>query len=269
MPVATGVTEIADSEEEPLSSSPAAVSDPAVDKLSATARHDAQAAAISHQVPTEHSANDFSGRTDCLDVDHKTPSTDLSIASIDHLDKKVPQGPKTDSTSTCTTHVDATAGMPSLQASTDAIAVSQGGLDIGEPVADNASSTPADTDERASGLHERISAPADTHVQLDNAPEEHHPSNLRKYSSVIFTGTNTEQASPPRESLQGGASCNDLTVLASANSNLAHVVGNVHHNVEKHMTTKPLQNNTEPTDGTGSIESLSHDAGQQASVCLT
>ncbi len=103
MVAGAGVTEIADSEEEPLTSSPAAVSDAAVDKLSVTARRDTQAASCSHQDATGHVANNLSSRTDCLNVDLDTPSTDLNITFTECSDMQLMQQAETNNNSTCAT----------------------------------------------------------------------------------------------------------------------------------------------------------------------
>lgn len=83
MAISTGVTEIADSEEEPLTSSPAAVPDATVDKLFATAGQDTQAVACPHQEVAEHTANEASGCTSVLDVDQAKPSLDFDRIHVD------------------------------------------------------------------------------------------------------------------------------------------------------------------------------------------
>lgn len=77
MAVGTGVTEIADSEDDSLTSSPAAVSVATVDKLFATAGQDTQAGACPHQEVAAHTANQTSDCTSVLDVNQKSLPTDF------------------------------------------------------------------------------------------------------------------------------------------------------------------------------------------------
>jgi hypothetical protein len=86
MAVGTGITEVADSEEEPLTSSPPAVPETADDKLSATAGQDAQVMACPHQEVAEHSANEASTCTHVSDVDQKKPSIDIESTHYDQSD---------------------------------------------------------------------------------------------------------------------------------------------------------------------------------------
>tara|TARA_R110002003_G_scaffold95_3_gene7246 strand:- start:2799 stop:3785 length:987 start_codon:yes stop_codon:yes gene_type:complete len=76
--------EVADSEDEPMTSSSASVSDGAADKLFATApvplqdaQHALQEAARPHQANAEHHANMTDSRTDGLDADHEIASVDV------------------------------------------------------------------------------------------------------------------------------------------------------------------------------------------------
>lgn len=111
MAIDRGITEIADSEDEPLTSSPAAVADVAADKLSVTARQDAQAVAYSYQETAEHIANERSSHTDLLDADQEKPSTDLTTPHVDRLNVDAGQPSRTNADSTCATKGDAGAGL--------------------------------------------------------------------------------------------------------------------------------------------------------------
>lgn len=111
MAIDRGITEIADSEDEPLTSSPAAVADVAADKLSVTARQDAQAVAYSYQETAEHIANERSSHTDLLDADQEKPSTDLTTPHVDRLNVDAGHPSKTNADSTCATKGDAGAGL--------------------------------------------------------------------------------------------------------------------------------------------------------------
>jgi hypothetical protein len=82
MAVGTDVTEIADSEEEPLTSSPAFVSDEALDKLSATACH---AVACPHQEPATRTANAIPNHADSLGADQKTILPEFPTARANDL----------------------------------------------------------------------------------------------------------------------------------------------------------------------------------------
>ncbi|KAJ4379221.1 hypothetical protein N0V86_005266 [Didymella sp. IMI 355093] len=86
MAVGTGITEVVDSEEEPLTSSPAAVSETVDNKLSATAGQDAQAVACPHQEVAEHSANEASACTHVLDIDQEKYSIDIESTHNDQSD---------------------------------------------------------------------------------------------------------------------------------------------------------------------------------------
>ncbi|RAR14340.1 dna repair protein swi5 sae3 [Stemphylium lycopersici] len=96
MAIEEGVTEVADSEEEPMTSSPAVVSDAAAaDKLSARAsappqeRQDAtQGARRAHQALAECDANIAAERTGGLDVDQNDASINVDASNIDHADIK-------------------------------------------------------------------------------------------------------------------------------------------------------------------------------------
>ncbi|KAF9695058.1 hypothetical protein EKO04_007071 [Ascochyta lentis] len=116
MAVGTGVTEIADSEEEPLTSSPAAVPDAAANKLSSTADQDAQATAWLHQDLAESIANESSSRTDGLDGDQGKSSSNVETAQIDHVDLHLALQADTNTTSACTTKNEVQADVCPLQA---------------------------------------------------------------------------------------------------------------------------------------------------------
>ncbi|KAF2999352.1 hypothetical protein E8E13_005834 [Curvularia kusanoi] len=103
MAIGAGVTEIADSDEEPLTSSPAAIGDAVADKLCVTARQDVQARAYPYQEPTDCVANDLTSRTVGLDVDQEQASTDLEMSRIDETDSLPVHQTATDYTA-CTTH---------------------------------------------------------------------------------------------------------------------------------------------------------------------
>ena len=78
MAVASGVTEIPDSEDEPFTSSPDVAFGGAADKLCATSRgaaQDAQDVANPDQAATEHIGNDTESRSDDLGVDQGNAST--------------------------------------------------------------------------------------------------------------------------------------------------------------------------------------------------
>lgn len=103
MPVAAGVTEIADSEEEPLTSSPALVSDGTVDKLSATARQDTGDLACPHQAPAKRIADEASGYTRGLDVHQEEPAPIIKASQIDHVDSQSAHQPNTNIDNNLTT----------------------------------------------------------------------------------------------------------------------------------------------------------------------
>ncbi|KAJ4989436.1 DNA repair protein SWI5/SAE3 [Stagonosporopsis vannaccii] len=268
MAIATGVTEIADSEEEPLSSSPVAVSDADADKLSATARYDVQAMACPHQEPTDHSANEFSGHTDCLDADHAKLSSDLSITSVvDCLDMQPPRQQRDDNTSTSTTQANAKAVLPPSQASVDVFAVGQYSRGVGELGAESTLIDQNDhsRNENTFRLCEQSSPPADTNIKIDKVCEERCPPDLLKSSPLVPTGVNTEQTNTPVEHSQHDAMCNEPLPLEPANGDLAHAVSNIHVNVEEDVTAEPSQSNIEPADDEALTEGLSHEKGQEAS----
>lgn len=97
MAIEKGVTEVADSEEEPMTSSPTVVSDAAAaDKLSARAsappqeRQDATPGAHrAHRALAECDANIAAERTDGLDVDQNDASINVDASDIDHADTKL------------------------------------------------------------------------------------------------------------------------------------------------------------------------------------
>lgn len=101
MAIGTGVTEIADSEEEPLTSSPAAVTDATVDKLFATVGQDIQAMACPHQEVAEHTANEVSDCTGVLDVDQEESSTDFGRIHIDRPELHSAHEAATNNVSAC------------------------------------------------------------------------------------------------------------------------------------------------------------------------
>ena len=83
MAIGPGVTEIADSDEEPLTSSPAAKEVAVSDKLLVTAGQDLQGVACPDQEAADGVANDLPSRTVRLGVDQQQPSINLEIARLD------------------------------------------------------------------------------------------------------------------------------------------------------------------------------------------
>lgn len=100
MALDTHVTEIADSEDEPLTSSPAPVSDAAVDKLSVTPRQDAQTLACPHQTPTEPTANEHAIRSDAR---QKRPSSNVDTVHLAQIGSLPAPQPATNSPATIIT----------------------------------------------------------------------------------------------------------------------------------------------------------------------
>lgn len=101
MTVGTGITEVADSEDEPLTSSPVAVSNVVADKLSSAACQDTQAMARPHQETTESIAHEASNRTDGSSFDQERLSPDVAIAQNDHVDLQSATQAETNFSSTC------------------------------------------------------------------------------------------------------------------------------------------------------------------------
>jgi hypothetical protein len=122
MAIGPGVTEIADSDEEPLTSSPAPKEDTVSDKLRLTAGQDIQAVACPAQEDADGVANNLSSRTVCLDVDQQQPSTDLKIPRLSHANSQPSNQTATDH-STCITN-DEQANLPVSQVGSD-IAVAE------------------------------------------------------------------------------------------------------------------------------------------------
>jgi hypothetical protein len=121
MAIGPGVTEIADSDEEPLTSSPAAKEDANSDKLRLTAGQDIQAVACPDQEAADGAANNLSSRTVCLDVDQQQPSTELEISRLAQANSQ-PSNQTATNHSTCTTN-DEQANLPvSLVGSDTAVA---------------------------------------------------------------------------------------------------------------------------------------------------
>ncbi|OSS45533.1 hypothetical protein B5807_10278 [Epicoccum nigrum] len=117
MAIGPGVTEIADSDEEPLTSSPAANEDTASDKHRMTAGQDIQAVACPDQETTGGVANNLSSRTVCLDVDQQQPSPNPEISRLDQANSQ-PSNQTTTNYSTCTTN-DEQANLPVSQVGSD------------------------------------------------------------------------------------------------------------------------------------------------------
>jgi hypothetical protein len=103
MAIGPGVTEIADSDEEPLTSSPAAKENANSDKLRLTAGQDIQAVACPAQEAADGVANSLLSRTVCLDVDQQQPSINLDISRVDHANSQSSNQTATNH-STCTTN---------------------------------------------------------------------------------------------------------------------------------------------------------------------
>lgn len=112
MAVGAGVTEVADSEEEPLTSSPTVVSDAAMDKLSATAGQDAQAVACLLQGPAKPTANEVVNRTDGFNVDQDKSSSNVDTTHIDHSNLQSVQQTDINNSSTCIAKGQGTADVP-------------------------------------------------------------------------------------------------------------------------------------------------------------
>jgi hypothetical protein len=101
MAIGTGVTEIADSEEEPMTSSPAAVPDATVDKLSATVGQDIQAVACPHQEVAEHTANEASECAGVSDIDQEGPSAVVGRIYINRSELQSAHQAATNNVSAC------------------------------------------------------------------------------------------------------------------------------------------------------------------------
>lgn len=166
MALGTGVTEIADSEEEPPTSSPGAVSDAAVDKLSATACQDAQAMACSHQEPARHTADEVSIRSNGLVVDQDQPSANVRRTHIDHIGLQPVQQTHTDNSRTCTTDSQVTtdASAPRIDVTASDPDRKTGCIDVSE------------YDTEATALQDTEALPATVHIprhaELTSTPND-------------------------------------------------------------------------------------------------
>ncbi|KAJ8114063.1 hypothetical protein OPT61_g3964 [Boeremia exigua] len=265
MAVGIGVNEIVDSEEEPLTSSPTAVSDAAVDKPSATARQDAQAMACSHQDSTEHIANVFSSRTDCLDADPEQPSMDFEKTSVDHSNLQPVHQAETNDDSTCTTSTEVKAGLSSPQTSRDTIGLDQ------RCRYDNEYEHDASVESRNTApLHE---------TQTITAPDEHMSTPLTARNRVSdactdqqmhpqdppVDDTSSDRLDSPVDTTRSNATCSDSTLSNSAIA-IAHAFSGGHEIVQHGSTSVPSQERTEFASGEALAENTGPDIAYQTSV---
>ena len=102
MSLDSDITDVADSEEEPLTYSPDALSGEAVDKLSATARQDTQALACPYQGSVQNTANEATNRTADFNADQEEPLLNAGTAQIDRTVLESAQSAENTDTRTCT-----------------------------------------------------------------------------------------------------------------------------------------------------------------------
>lgn len=265
MAVDKGVTEIADSEEEPLTSSPGAVSDAAVDKLSATARQGAQAVACSHQEPTGRNANEISGRTDGLDADHVRPSADLSRSHINHVDLQPARQPETNCINTCTTEAVTRLDLPSPQPIVDAVATDGREIYNFERRTDlegSKSAEPSIVPENGTAI--RLGE--DVEIRNDNAGCDHEPSILAEKSAHQHASSDAEQTYIPELRMEHETDSNNPSTHESAQDNFANATGNTRIDMQKLTDVELLRSRPETVEGDALAESPGHDQASKASV---
>lgn len=265
MAVGTGVTEIADSEEEPLTSSPAAVPDAAVDKLSARAGQDAQAVACPHQDLAEHTANQASSRTDLLDVDQKKPSTDIETTHTDHSDLLSQHHAETNDTSACAAKALLKADS-SLQACFDAAGVKHQDSWSGTDTADGETGSLRDTG--ASPEAERAVSHMNEQNRLSESQGDHQPQlhgQLADGPGVI----DVQQDSPCKDRLQDEAVDNHNATLKPSQSDPVRLASSEQEPVQHGYTCAISQKDLGAAENEAFAAELSHDTSHEATVCLT
>ena len=190
MAIGPGVTEIADSDEEPLTSSPAANEDAVSDKLCVTAGQEIQVVACPAQEADDAVANNLSSRTVCLDVDQQQPSIKLEISRLDRANSQPPNQTATNH-STCTTN-DEQANLPVSRIEADAAVVELQREDSEQHDEGNGSSAAQDTrmlphDESRTLLDRPASMSADAR---SGAPGDFQQTGPSHTSSIGSTGIN-------------------------------------------------------------------------------
>ncbi|KAF2630308.1 hypothetical protein BU25DRAFT_255947 [Macroventuria anomochaeta] len=229
MAIGTGVTEIAESEEELLMSSPAAVSDAAVDKLSATACQDAQVVACPHQKPAEHSANEASSRTDRLGVDQQKPSSNPEATHLDPPDLQPVQQIATNDISTCTTSALIKPDVPPPQANIDAVGVNHqvSCADVdsagGETSALQDTKTVTETG-TATQLDDRTSTPINVQIEVSNGQDNEQQPSPSEPLPVNYGGVDIEHVKPSMEGSQDEALDSHTATLEPSHTDLVHLI---------------------------------------------
>lgn len=268
MAIGTGVTEIADSEEELLTSSPAAVSDAAVDELSATAGQDAHAVACSHQDLAEHTANQASSRTDLLDVDQKKPSTDVETTRTHHFDLLSQHLAETNDTSACAAETLLKADS-SLQACFDAAGVKHQDSCSGTDIADGETGSLRDTGTSPEAKHAaELDERAVSHVSERNhlsEPQDDHQPQLHGQLSIVPGNIDVQQDSPSKDRPQDDAIDNHNATLKLSQSDPVRLASSEQKPVQHGYTCATSQHDLGPAENEAFAAELSH----EATVCLT
>lgn len=275
MAFGTGVIEVADSEEEPLTSSPAAVSDAHVDKLSATACQDAQATLCPHQEYDGSIADEASSRTDALGIDQEKPLSNVETTQIDHVDVQPAPHAETNTLSTGTAKGHAQVITLSSQASVAAISSGYQASSTDVDVADD-EIKPAqflkETPEIGDSLqHDGLELPS-THLQVKlsgSLEQEQQPSLPDSLSAFpIHVGAEQVNASneqPQTSSLHGNASVSHA-VMPGSESNESANLGSYQPGLSHWGAT--MSHRTNPGDADSEAVAL-HPIAHEASVCLT
>lgn len=212
MAIGLDVTEIADSEAEPLTSSPAAVADADVDKLSATVGQDAQAVACSHEDAARHTANEAMDCTDVLDVYQKKRSTDIGSTHMDRSDLH-------STNETATNHASARAVEAQFQAD-DCVAGAH--QQETRTVTDRSDADAAGPSEegnsleamRVSWLTGRAISQMDQHIR-PSEPQHDHAQAQQDYTSNTSDVDSVKQCGSSNHRLHDKAVDNSTTVLTS------------------------------------------------------
>lgn len=273
MAIGTGVTEIADSEEEPLTSSPAAVSDAAVDKLSATAGQDAQAVACPHQELAEHTANQASSRTDLLDVDQKKPSTDVEITHYDRPDSQSAHETATNNASACAVETSLPADT-SPRASLDAAGVDHQDICTDTDKADGEAGSLRDTGtspetKHASGLDERAVSQMTQQTHVSQPNNDHHQTQLREHLPIVPECHDVQQDSSSKDTPQGDAIERHNATMKPSQSDPIHLTSSEQEPGQPGGACAISQEDLGATENKPLAAELSHDISHETTVCLT
>ncbi|KZM19521.1 hypothetical protein ST47_g9383 [Ascochyta rabiei] len=229
MAVGTDVTEIADSEEEPLTSSPAALPDAAADKLSTTAGQDAQAVTWLHQDPARSIANEVSSRTDGLDVDQAESSANVETALVDHIDLQPALQTGTNVASACTTKNRMQAAASASQVTVAAFGADHhtGSIDpVGTDGEDSVGKDTAHSPETGISIQhdEHMSMPTNTQGKWRDRQKDIHRPSFPEHLSDSPIRTSVERVNIPSERLPTSSSqedeaCGNLAAIPESRVN--------------------------------------------------